>query len=324
MDGFIEHEDDGYIDGYSAGVSASAFSAVATFENPYARSVGGWDYGFLFRRPAADTFHVVVVTDDSRWFHYLREGSVNNGRLVDSGRTAVLRRNEGESNELRVVADDDRGWFFVNGERVATLDLNGGPAVGDVTAFSGYFNDNVVAGYSTPFRGFTVTEPRSIGGESGELRHDNDELIEQAYVSAAVSDFIATATFRNPYSSRTAPWDYGISFRDADTPDMFHAVTVQSTGHWGYFVRDGSNTPAHQESGVASLNLGQGAENQLYILAVGGTALLYINDSFVTELDISRGSGSGHVWVGTGFYAGNEITGYSTGYDSQVWSLDGT
>ena len=41
VDGFIEHEDDGFIDGYSAGVSASAFSAVATFENPYARSVGG-------------------------------------------------------------------------------------------------------------------------------------------------------------------------------------------------------------------------------------------------------------------------------------------
>ena len=264
------------------------------------------------------------MTDDSRWFHYLREGSVNNERLVDSGRTAVLRRNEGESNELRVVAVDDWGWFFVNGRLVATLDLSGGPADGDVMAFSGYFNDNRVAGHSTRFRGFTVTEPRSIGGESGELYHDNDGFIEYAGVDASVTDFIATATFLNPYTSRTGPWDYGISFRDADAPHMFHAVTVGSNGLWEYFVREGSTTSTHQESGRVSLNVGQGAENQLYIVAVGGTALLLINGSFVTELDISRGSGDGHVGVGTGFYTGNEIPGYSTGYDVQVWSLDGT
>ena len=217
-------KDDGFIDGYSAGVSASAFSAVATFENPYARSVGGWDYGFLFRHPVSNIFHIVVVTDDSRWFHYLREGSVNNERLVDSGRTAVLRRNEGESNELRVVAVDDRGWFFVNGRLVATLDLSGGPADGDVMAFSGYFNDNRVAGHSTRFRGFAVTESsvhrRRVRGAASRRRR----FIEQASVGASVTDFIATATFRNPYSTQTGPWDYGISFRNADTPDVFHAV----------------------------------------------------------------------------------------------------
>ena len=320
VDGSIEHEDDGFIDTYAAGVAVSDFNTAATFTNPYARSVGGWDYGFLFRT-SSNTFHLIVVTDDSRWFHYLREGSTRNGRLVDSG-TLNLRTRAGDSNELRIVSLGDSGWFLVNGGLVARLDLSDGPTSGDVIAMTGYFADNTVAGYSTGFRGFAVREPWLIGDESGELHHEDDERIGVARIGTDVSDFVAAATFTNPYSSRTGAWDYGIAFRDADAPNMFHAVTVQSDGRWQYFVREGSSTPAYQESGSARLNLGQGAENHLHVIAVGDTALLHINGAFIKALDISRGSGNGDVWAGTGFYTGNEIPGHSTGYDFQVWSLD--
>ncbi len=323
VDGSIEHKDDGSIDTYSARVSVSDFSAVATFENPYARSVGGWDYGFLFRHPAHNTFHVVFVTDDRRWFHYVRNSSVESQRLADSGSVSALQTNAGASNELRVIAAGDSSWFLVNGELVARLDLTGGPAAGDVVAITGSFNDNVVAGYSTRFRGFAVREPRHVGDESGQLQHDADGFINQFNIGADVSDFVAAATFTNPYSSRTGTWDYGIGFRDdPGAQNTFHAVTIQSTGQWEYYVREGSDMPTHRESGSARLNLGQGAENQLHVIAVGDTVLLHINGAFIKALDISRGSGNGDVWAGTGFYAGNEIPGHSTGYDFQVWSLD--
>ena len=321
VDGSIEHKDDSLIDGYRARVSVSDFSAVATFYNPYARSVGGWDYGFLFRHPAYNTFHLIIVTDDSRWFHYLGDGSPDGSRLVDSG-TLDLRTGQRDSNELRIVTIEDFGWFLVNGEMVARLNLNDGPAAGDVVAITGYFNDNVVAGYSTRFRGFAVNEPRLVGEESGELQHDADGFIKQFNIGADVSDFIAAATFTNPYSSRTGAWDYGIGFRDdPGAPNTFHAVTIQSNGLWEYYVREGSSTPAHRESGRVSLNTAAGGTSQLWVLAIGDTALLYINGAFITELDIGRGSGRGDVWVGTGFY-GTERPGYSTGYDYQVWSLD--
>ena len=321
VDGSIEHKGDGLIHGRRAGVSVSDFSAVATFDNPYARSVGGWDYGFMFRHPTYNTFQIIVVTDDGRWFHYLREGSPGSGWLVDSG-TLDLRTGVSDSNELRIVTIGDSGWFLVNGELVTRLDLSDGPASGDVIAITGYFNDNNVAGYSTHFRGFAVREPWLVGDESAELHHEDNERIEVARIGADVSDFVAAATFTNPYSSRTGTWDYGLAFRDADAPDMFHAVTVQSNGRWQYFVREGSNTPTYQESGSARLNLGQGMQNQLHVIAVGGTALLHINGSFIKAVDIGRGSGSGDIWFGTGFYAGNEVPGHSTGYDYRVWSLD--
>ena len=73
-----------------ARVSVSNFSTVATFDNPYAQSVGGWDYGFLFRSAESNTFHIIVVTDDRRWFHYVRNGSVESEPLVDSGSVVRL------------------------------------------------------------------------------------------------------------------------------------------------------------------------------------------------------------------------------------------
>ncbi len=323
VDGVIEHEDDGFIDSYAARVSVADFSTAATFTNPYARSVGGWDYGFMFRHPAFNTFHIIVVTDERRWSHYMRNGSVEGQRLIDSGSVSALRTNAGASNEFRVIAIDDSGWFLVNGELVTRLDLSDGPTAGDVRAITGYFNDNFVPGYSTRFQGFAVREPWLVGDESGELHHDADGFIKQFNIGADVSDFIAVATFNSPYSSRTGAWDYGIGFRDdPGAQNNFHAVTIQSNGLWEYYVREGSGTSTHRESGRVSVDTAAGGTNRLWLLAIGNTALLYVNGAFVEALDISRGSGRGDVWAGTGFYTGNEIPGHSTGYDFQVWSLD--
>ena len=322
VDGSIEHKDDRVIDGYVARVSVSNFSTVATFDNPYARSVGGWDYGFLFRHPGYNTFHIIVVTDDRRWFHYVRKGSVESQRLVDSGSVSALRTNAGGSNELRVIAIGDDGWFLVNGGLVARLDLSDGPATGDVIAITGYFNDNVVAGYSTRFQGFTVREP-GLSANSGELHHEDDGLIEVYRIGVDVSDFVAAATFTNPYSSRTGTWDYGIGFRDEPAvQNTFHAVTLRSNGIWEYYVREGGTTHTHRESGRVSINLAAGEQTRFLLVAVGDTGLLYVNSALIAELDISRGSGNGYVWAGTGFYTGNETPGFSTGYDFQVWALD--
>ena len=280
VDGAIEHRPDGNIDSYWTGVSTSRFSAAATFENPYSRSIGSWDYGFLFHRSASNTFHVVVVTDDQRWFHYVREGSVDNDRLADSGTVASLRTTASASNEVRVLALGDWGLLVINGEYIGHLDLSDGPSSGQVYPITGYFNNNVVAGYATGFRGLAIGDVQRIGDDSGQLTHSDDGFIDSYSVGTSVTDFIAIATFTNPYSSSAGPWDYGIGFRDdANVQDVFHQVTVDSDGQWEYGVRDGGTTLMHSEWGRVSLNYGQGAENELYLVVVGDTALLSVNDA---------------------------------------------
>ena len=322
ISGSIEHLGGDSFRFYTAGVSTTELGAVATFENPYDRSIGGWDYGLLFRHDGANRFHIVVVTDDGRWHHRVREGT-SEGREVDSGRSSALRTGRDDSNELRVVAIGERGWFFVNGALVADLDLSEGGEAGDVAVFTGFLSSNKVPGRSTVYRGFTVREPRFIAGESGQLWHDDDDQIEAFHMRTSVRDFIAVVEFVNPYQRSAGTWDYGIAFRDPTGPNDFQAVVVNSDGGWQYFVREGGTTPTYRESGRVTLNLKADGTNLLLLLAVGDTALLYANGALAAELDISRGADVGDIWVGTGFFAGNELPGSVTEYrDFAVWSLD--
>ena len=323
MDGSMPHDDDdGLIKVNRSEVFLDTVHAVATFRNPYSRLVGGWDYGFLFRYSEANTFHAVVVTSDGRWLHFLREGEGHETETLDSGQVSGLRTGAQDSNELHIVVTEDIGWLFVNGEFISHLDLSDGPLSGDVAVITGYYHGNEVNGYSTVFQGFTVREPEFVGDESGELRHDNDGFIKQFEMRTDVTDFIAAATFTNPYPRSVGSWDYGIGFRDSGL-NSFHAVVVTSDGQWEHFVREGGATSAYEESGRVSLNLAAGAANDLWLMAVGGTGLLYVNGTLVAELDLSDGPSGGDVWVGTGIYEGDEIDGYVTEYEEfSVWSLD--
>ena len=320
-DGSLEHKDDGFIETYSAGVDLAEFTAVATFENPYDRSVGGWDYGFLFRDADVNQFHAVGVANDGTWYHDVREGT-SEGRDLDDGWSSALRTGRGESNELRIVAAAHRGWFFINGVLVADLDLSVGPPAGDVFISTGYFEGNGVPGRSTVFLGFAVRELRFVAEESGALRHDRDGNIEAFQMQTSTRDFMVGVEFVNPYARDAGTWDYGVAFRSTGF-NYFQAAVVDSGGGWQYSVREGSTTPTYRDSGRVALNLDEGGTNRFFLLVVGDTALLYVNGTFVIELDISRGAEMGDIWVGTGFFADNERPGAATEYRGfEVWSLD--
>ena len=320
-DGSLQHDADGYIEEHHAGVYLHEFSAQATFENPYSNSVGEWDYGFLLRAEGDNRFHAVVVTSDGWWFHYLREGAVEGG-AQDSGRVSGLRTGANDSNELRVVAAGDFGWFFLNDQLVAELDLSGGATEGDVAAVTGYHNGSEINGRSTRFTGFTVREPQFLGERSGEMEHREDGLIEWEAIRTDTRDFIASATFTNPYSADAGQWDYGFGFRDTGS-DIFQAVVVQSAGRWVHFLRAGDSEPAYERTGRAAVDLRADGRNTLYVLAAGGAGVLYVNGVKAAELDLSGHTASGDLAVATGFYTGSERAGHITRYDEfEVWSLD--
>ena len=321
MSGSLIHRRDNSVEAFESRLSLDSFQAVATFTNPYARSVGSWDYGFSVRRSEDDTFHAIVITSDGRWTHVFEERS---GRLViqDRGSASSVRRSERASNELRLVVDGRMGWFFVNDDFITRLDLSDGPLSGDVAVITGLYDSFEVRGRSTAFRGFTVRESRLVADENGGLFHDADGHIEDFFVNTNTSDFIAGVTFTNPYSRSVGSWDYGIGFRDPGGT-AFHAVTVSSNGEWEYFVRRTSTRPTYQQSGRVSLRLAARGQNDLWLMAVGDVGLFYVNGDFVAELDLSHSPSGGDIWVGTGFYGGNEVRGNATEYDDfTVYTLD--
>ena len=70
----------------------------------------------------------------------------------------TFNTNTGASNHLRVIVKGARGEFYVNGNRVAVVDLGDLTAAGYVALGTGFFNDTEVGGAVTRFEDFIVWE----------------------------------------------------------------------------------------------------------------------------------------------------------------------
>ena len=322
VEGYLRHDEDEFIEEHSAGILRSDFVATASFHNPYPAVISGWDYGFLFRDAGQHNFHAIIVENGGMWFHYLSDGAAEE-RLLSSGRASGLRLGSEGVNDLRVVALGDQGWLFLNDKMIGMLDLSGGAAEGNISAITGYHDDNEVAGRSTRFRQFAVHEPQPIGNRSGVLDHTEDGFIEWSAIGQDTSDFVAIATFTNPNAANAGWWDYGFIFRDSG-PNRFHGVYVDREREWSHFLRTGGSERVFDSSGrVFSLHTGADAQNTLMLVVVGGTGLLYVNGDLVPELDLRGGATHGGVGVGSGFFEGGRLPGHQTQYDDfRVWSLD--
>ncbi|MDE2838253.1 MAG: S1C family serine protease [Chloroflexota bacterium] len=322
--GDLPHDSDEFIVEFGAGVSVGDFVATATFNNPYPAVLSGWDYGFLFRDAGQFNFHAVVVENRNdgvpMWFHYLRDGA-GDGLLLGSGRASGLWPDSGGLNTLRLIAIGPQGWLFINGRAVGTLDLSVGPTGGDVSVVTGYHIENKVAGQTTRFLGFEVSQPESLGTDSGSLEQAEDGAIKLARIGSEAGDFMAVATFTNP-GANVGSWDYGFVFRESG-PNVFSAVYVDSDEQWNHLLGTGGRQPAFTRSGDLRLNTEAGERNALVLLAIGDVGLFYVNGVLVQELELSEGEADGAVAVASGFSEETRTPGQTVGYAGfAVWALD--
>ncbi len=316
---------EGFFGTFGADVDLADFSAEATIENPFSPSDGIWNHGMLIRSAGIYGFQGLIVTSGGDWFHVLAEGI--GARTLATGPAAALRTGAGESNAFRVVAFGDRGWLFINGELTASLDLSGGNARGNVAVAVRYFPNDPALGDREPrYDGFEVREIRRVAGvePAGEIVHTDNSFTALRRTGASGRDFIAEATFVNPYAPAAGGWDYGVGFRsDPERSNLFHSVVLSNLGMWEHVRRDGSGESDERREGMAPLSVAEGERNTLLILAAGGVGALYVNREFVAELDLSDGPSNGEIWLGTGSYMGNQRAGAMTAYNGlRIWSLD--
>ena len=125
----------------------------AEFVNPKGSD---WDYGFIIRNPESSHLDIIGLTDEARWFHDTRVvgddeyTDVASGYLSDPG-IALLSR-----NHLLIIAIEEAGWFFVNDQMVAKLDLGHNQASGGVSAMGDYYLSHQG---SPSFENFNVWAP---------------------------------------------------------------------------------------------------------------------------------------------------------------------
>ncbi len=153
--GELVHVIDDLIKLESANVDQRNFIVEATFVNPFASSVNHWDYGFSFRTNGSFKYWLVVASEGN-WQLADRQGSVDNEVVVAEGDLVNLNLRANETNSLRLIAWGDVGYFFVNDEFIATLDLSNNQDSGDIEAITAFYFDHEIEGEATGFTDFTI------------------------------------------------------------------------------------------------------------------------------------------------------------------------
>ena len=161
------------------------------------------------------------------------------------------------------------------------------------------------------------------GPKSGSMSHNaGDGFVKTVVTNVSLKNFIAEATFLNPFSATTGVWDYGFLFRDQAGNNQYRLI-ITSERNWELDNHTGAEKSSLIDKGrLTNLNTSKGGSNTVWLLCQGNKGILYVNGSFIANLDLSERGNFGDVGIGTGFFSGNEIDGNSTGYQEfSVWNI---
>ena len=134
-------------------------------------------------------------------------------------------------------------------------------------------------------------------------------------------DVVIKATFTNPSAAAVGAWSYGFLFRQ-NGPNDAYQVIVRSDGGWRLIDRTDAQARFIAWGTVSNLRVKATDANTVEVLAEGGYGQLWINDVFVTELNLTARTKPGDVSIAAGFYAGDGQSAAVTRYSNfTVWTL---
>lgn len=327
--GELVHERDDVISLQYAGVNTRDFMAEVRFHNPYDRSEGDWDYGIGFRSIGSGNEYRLYVDSEGDWSFVsaTKQGEGSQFNTVASGRVEDLDLSATGSNHLCLVAQGNSALFFVNGEYVATLDVSAKDVAGEVWVGTVMQRGYGISGKATRYEDFVVWPLAQISGPTdGNLRHKEGDRAQGQYASAYLRDFVAEARIHNPYDRAEGRWDYGFGFRQT-ADELHYRLYVNSDGGWKLELMTGHTAGVWEYKTIASgqldnLDTSASGSNRLRLVVKSHSAFFFVNDEYITALDVSEKNVPGNVWLGTGMRQGYLIAGKSTRYeDFTVWPL---
>jgi hypothetical protein len=267
--------------------------------------------------------------------------------VLDSGSVRSLDLAADGSNVVRVMAIETVGYFFVNDNYVATLDLSGrGRATGvtlgagDVAVVSGFLDVDRVNGATTNYSALNVAQ-LSYSGETSAtptphsliLRSSGDLDSDPANINA--KNVIVFASFNNPGPANgltSGAWDFGFVFRKARLAESYRLVITADDEKWwlrrvhhdGVVVGDPTPTAndyrAVDDGTLSDLDTDEDSYNDLLLIAIGSVGHFFLNNTYIASLDLSDNQLDGDVEAGTGFFSSSSTGARTMTYDSfRVW-----
>jgi len=315
----IPHDLDDLSESVFAEVNLRDFAAGVTFANPFSDDV--WDMGITFRQVDANEEFRLVVRGDGLWSLNDRQGDIDN--FVHEGDVShLLNLGTNGQNKITLLATGDWGIFLLNDTFVSHLDLSARDDSGDVAISIGYYADSEQEGAATAYQDFAVWSlSPSFGPRSGELAHEPNDLVKSISSNQDQHNFVLTATFLNPFAASTALWDYGYAFRETDVNDQLWLV-VRGDGSWVLNNRVAGQGHDLDSGTLEEFDGEAGGRNRLTLIAWNNQGYFLLNDTFVTQLDLSERLVSGDIEAITAYYPDSEVEAAVTGYeDFTIWPL---
>lgn len=319
--GILPHATDSLVKSAYAEVDVQNFLVQSRFETPYSVSEAGWDFGVTFRQVTPNDELRLVVRSDGDWVLSVRADTEDT--VLQSGNVLPLLNLEADSiNTLLMIAVEDEGYFLLNGRFIEALDLSSKVESGDLGIGTGFYIDNQVDGAETGFSDYTVWPlSMAFGPSDGTLAHIDDGFIKTESTSIEDQNFIVNAEFVNPYGIEQSHWDVGFSFRDEEVGEQYWLI-VSSEAVWDLINRVEDEDTFLESGDVTNLDLASDGRNQIKLITLEQIGILFVNNEFVTTLDLSARDNSGIISVVTAFFVDHEVEGFETVYQNlTVWPL---
>ena len=129
------------------------------------------------------------------------------------------------------------------------------------------------------------------------------------FANIDMSDLIIEATFVNPPPAASGNWDYGFILRasGAGASRRYIELVVTSRGTWEVMRRSGASNGSQRLSRriIGNFDPAANAPNRLQVIAAGSRGWFFINDKFVSAVDLSGITGAGDLAVITRIFAAN-------------------
>ena len=145
------------------------------------------------------------------------------------------------------------------------------------------------------------------------------------FANVDMSDLIIEATFVNPPPAASGNWDYGFILRASGkgASRQYIEIVITSRGDWEVMRRSGASNGSQRLSRriIRNFDTAADAENRLQVIAAGSRGWLFINDEFVSVVDLSGITGAGDLAVITRIFAGNNDAAVTRYQDFQATRL---
>ena len=323
VSGELEHDEDDFVETLDTRVSLTNSVVEATFVDTHSQRGRSWSYGFFIRK-LGNRYYILTISSSGYWSLYLRNGMPPNDAIdVQSGHSHNIEVGGGLDNHVRVIALDERGWLFINGQFEAQLDLSEIGHAGSVNLIAHWFTGDEYSDSSTVYSDFSV-RPIEVAHESnnGTIEHSGDESRAALHRSRArMADGIIEARFFNPFFVPQGEWFSGFTFRRS-IEGMEYLVALAGWGGWAHAYWTGSSSDFLATEEDERVTTARGNANLLLVFALGETGHVLINNSYVADLDLSHWTGPGGVDLIAGVFEGSTGTGVSTQFERfAVWAI---